>query len=198
MGIIVTALILIISRINTPASVSDAEIISRARELGMIESGDQTLTEATESEGYVSPVVLPDEEPETQPSVQSDPESDPETISEHETDPVTESESEPEPEPVVEPEPEPVVEPEPEPEPVVEPEPEPEPGPAAGTYVTLTVYSGNSSDTVANRAKELGLVTDAKDFDNYLVRNGYANRIRVGSFQIPVGASYETIAKAIT
>ena len=192
MGIIVTALILIISRINTPASVSDAEVISRARELGMIESGDQTLTEATESEGYVSPVVLPDEEPETQPSVQSDPESDPETISEPETDPVTESETEPEPEPVVEPEPEP------EPEPVVEPEPEPEPGPAAGTYVTLTVYSGNSSDTVANRAKELGLVTDAKDFDNYLVRNGYANRIRVGSFQIPVGASYDTIAKAIT
>ena len=64
--------------------------------------------------------------------------------------------------------------------------------------MTLTVYSGNSSDTVAKRARDLGLVTDAKDFDNYLVRNGYANRIRVGSFQIPVGASYETIAKAIT
>ena len=198
-GILVCALILIISRINTKAEISDEEIISRARALGMVESGDQSLTEAMgtsdadvepSEEPYVSPVVLPDEDPTETPQV-ADPvvteEPSPETVDE-----LTDS-----PEPTDSPE----TSPEPDPEPATpEPQPSEDDDPLLSdlVYVTLTVYSGNSSDTVARRAEELGLVTNYKEFDAYLVTNGYANRIRVGSFQIPMGASYEYIAKAIT
>ena len=207
-GILVCALILIISRINKPAEISDEEIISRARALGMIESGEQSLTEATgvsdvsagDSEpAYVSPVVLPDEVETAEPMV-----TDPVTDEEHQPD--EEATSSPEPEVSPEPSSEPSASPEtsPEPESTAEPSPESSPEPVVsqpvtdGSYVVLTVNRGNSSDTVAKRAEELGLVTDYRDFDAYLVRNGYANRIRVGSFQIPVGATYEEIAKAIT
>ena len=200
-GIMVCALILIISRINTKAEISDEEIISRARALGMVESGDQSLTEATgvagadtdtepSEEAYVSPVVIDDTEPTKTPQV-TDPVVTEEPDNDHDTEPVTEPSESPEPSP----------EPEPEPEPEITPDPQPSEEDPALTdlvYVTLTIYSGNSSDTVARRAEELGLVTNYKEFDSYLVSNGYANRIRVGSFEIPLGASYEYIAKAIT
>ncbi len=193
-GILVCALILIISRMNTGAVISDDEIISRARELGMVESGEQSLTEATsvsdateaspEPSGSASPEITP--EPEIIPS--------PEETGEPYEEPSPETSPEATPEPSVEPSPE--VSPEPSPE--VSEDPEDDPLLTDLVYVTLTVYGGNSSDTVARRAEELGLVTNAKEFDEYLVSNGYANRIRVGSFQIPLGASYEYIAKAIT
>ena len=192
-GILVCALILIISRLNSGADISDEEIISRARELGMIESGEQSLTEATS--------VSDAAESSPEPSVSASPEAS------QEPDIVPSPEESEEPYEVPSPEPSPDVseEPSPEPSPEVSPEPSPEETPGEEdalltdlVYVTLTVYGGNSSDTVARRAEELGLVTNSKEFDEYLVSNGYANRIRVGSFQIPLGASYEYIAKAIT
>ena len=189
-GILVCALILIISRMNTGAVISDEEVISRARELGMIESGEQSLTEATS----VSDVTESPQEP----SVSASPETTPEpeiTASPEETG-----------EPYEDPSPEPSPDASEEPSPEASPEPSPEETPSDEddplltdlVYVTLIIYGGNSSDTVARRAEELGLVTNAKEFDEYLVSNGYANRIRVGSFQIPLGASYEYIAMAIT
>ena len=198
-GILVCALILIISRINTKAEISDEEIISRARALGMVESGDQSLTEAMgtsdadvepSEEPYVSPVVLPDEDPTETPQI-----ADPVVTEEPSTETVDEPTDSPEPTDSSE------TSPEPDPEPATpEPQPSEDDDPLLSdlVYVTLTVYSGNSSDTVARRAEELGLVTNYKEFDAYLVTNGYANRIRVGSFEIPMGASYEYIAKAIT
>ena len=189
-GILVCALILIISRMNTGAVISDEEVISRARELGMIESGEQSLTEATS----VSDVTESPQEP----SVSASPETAPEpeiTASPEETG---EPYEDPSPEPSPDASEEPSLEASPEPSPEETPSDEDDPLLTDLVYVTLTIYGGNSSDTVARRAEELGLVTNAKEFDEYLVSNGYANRIRVGSFQIPLGASYEYIAKAIT
>ncbi len=67
-----------------------------------------------------------------------------------------------------------------------------------GEIVSLTVRSGSGSDSVCRSAKDLGLVTDAADFDRFLCGNGYANRIRVGTFEIEVGSTYEEIAKILT
>jgi cell division protein YceG involved in septum cleavage len=50
---------------------------------------------------------------------------------------------------------------------------------------------------VANQFEEAGIISDAKEFDNYLVRNGYGERIRVGVYKIPNGASYAEIAQMI-
>ena len=66
-----------------------------------------------------------------------------------------------------------------------------------GDYV-LTIYRGYSSWTVAKILAQESIVDDAKAFDDYLCRNGYDKRIRVGSFVIPEGSDEATIAKIIT
>lgn len=62
----------------------------------------------------------------------------------------------------------------------------------------FTVYNGDWSGEVSRRLKEMDIISDASDFDAYLERNGYSEKIRAGTFTIPSGASYEEIAKAIT
>ena len=64
--------------------------------------------------------------------------------------------------------------------------------------VTITISSGMWSDSVAAQLKTLGAVESAAEFDQFLVANGYAERIAVGTYQIPAGSSYEQIAKIIT
>ncbi len=64
--------------------------------------------------------------------------------------------------------------------------------------VTITISSGMWSDSVAAQLKSLGAVDSATEFDQFLVANGYAERIAVGTYQIPAGSSYEQIAKIIT
>ena len=187
-GVFVTALILIIARINTPADISDAEIISRAHELGMIESDSMSLTESAgntdvsgQDEGAsqeLYPVLVPtgnnDADPDTAPSGEDETPVDPD----------------------VQPEPEVTPEPDVQPEPEVTPEPDTQNG--QSDYYILSVERGNSSNVVAEKLQRLGAIDDAKAFDRYLVDNGYANRISVGTFQIPAGSSYEWIARKIT
>lgn len=64
--------------------------------------------------------------------------------------------------------------------------------------VSVTITAGMWSDQIAQKFKELELVDDAKAFDDYLCDNNYASLIRVGSYKIPKGSSYEEIAKIIT
>jgi hypothetical protein len=68
----------------------------------------------------------------------------------------------------------------------------------AQDYAVLVIERGNSSNVVADKLQALGVIEDSKDFDRYLVNNGYANRISVGTFQIPYGSGYEFIARTIT
>lgn len=64
--------------------------------------------------------------------------------------------------------------------------------------VTFVVRQGDSSDSVARRAKEMGLVESAEDFDAFLCQNGYDKRISVGSYEIEVGATEREIADIVT
>lgn len=63
------------------------------------------------------------------------------------------------------------------------------------TY-TLTIASGMSSNTVCDILKKNGIIADSGDFDRFLVSNGYADRIRVGSFEVNSGMSYDELAAA--
>ena len=67
-----------------------------------------------------------------------------------------------------------------------------------GETVTVTVNRGTGSRAICNRLEELGLIEDARDFDQYLIDNGYSKRISVGTYEIETGADWETIAKIIT
>ncbi len=67
-----------------------------------------------------------------------------------------------------------------------------------GDTVTLSVHSGDSSVSVARRAYDLGLVSSATAFDQYLCQNGYDKKIRVGNYTVTVGMSENEIARLIT
>ena len=63
---------------------------------------------------------------------------------------------------------------------------------------TFVVRNGLLSSSVAREMEEAGIIDDAKDFNAYLVDNGYGRRIRSGTYKIPEGADFSTIAKIIT
>ena len=92
--------------------------------------------------------------------------------------------------------------PTPTPEPTEEPKatatPTPEAVQSSSEKKVLRIASGMWSDKVARELQAMGVIEDAADFDQYLIRNGYAERLVVGTFEIPVGATYEQIAQIIT
>lgn len=72
------------------------------------------------------------------------------------------------------------------------------PTPEDPESVTFVIQKGQSSDTVSRGLAEVGLVEDASEFDQYLQTNRYAGTIHAGTFQIPINATQEEIAKIIT
>ena len=63
--------------------------------------------------------------------------------------------------------------------------------------ITFSIVKGDSSDRVARKLYDLGLVKDAKAFDRYLCQNGYDKRISTGNYEVSLSASEEEIAKTI-
>lgn len=63
--------------------------------------------------------------------------------------------------------------------------------------ITVTINSGDGSDTVARHLAELGVITDAGDFDRYLCQNGYDKKLATGNHEINVGAGYQEIAEIL-
>ena len=63
--------------------------------------------------------------------------------------------------------------------------------------ITVTINSGDGSDTVARHLAELGVITDAGDFDRYLCQNGYDKKLATGNHEINAGAGYPEIAEIL-
>ena len=66
------------------------------------------------------------------------------------------------------------------------------------TEYVITISRGMSSEKVAEALRVAGAIEDARDFNTFLIRNGHSERIRVGTFTIPAGSSYEQIADIIS
>lgn len=168
-GVIVTALLMgFVTREKLP--LTDAEIKARARALGMVESDSMKLSDIQQTDPSK-------QNPPGNGSAGSEPsESSEPSEQDYPEDGSTGSEP---------------------PESLNSSGPEPSEA-AESQTVTFTVKSGYSSDKVSKLLKEAGLVENAGDFDRFLVKEGYANRISVGTYEIEVGASMERIAKIIT
>lgn len=69
--------------------------------------------------------------------------------------------------------------------------------PAAAKAV-LTISPGMYSESVSAELARLGIITNQKEFNSYLVNNGYAERIQTGDFKVKADMSYEEIARIIT
>lgn len=66
------------------------------------------------------------------------------------------------------------------------------------TEYEFTIISGMGSAQVAQLLYSAGIIDSTNDFDRYLVSNGYAERIRTGTYKVSAGSSYLDIALLIT
>ena len=64
-------------------------------------------------------------------------------------------------------------------------------------YVIIVIETGNAAQTVSQKMQEAGLIESAKDYDEYLSLNGYSKKLRVGQHEVPMGASYEQMARIL-
>lgn len=183
LGLIVAALV---TGVGSQQTMSDEQIKSRAKELGMmeghtylnqvdaaIETEETAETEeTTETEETVETVIAETLESESRVELES--ETAAEETKAQETAPEAES------------------------EPVEESQEQPVEDTMAPETVTFQIHRGDSSVSVAKRLAEAGLVGDAKAFDQYLCQNGYDKKIRTGTYEIQSDSSNEEIAKIIT
>ena len=183
-GILVTALIMgMTSKAGRP--LTDAEIRAKALTLGMVDPGSISLGSlGSGASGGAEPSVTPDSQSTQEPEETTEPEisSSPSVSIAPESSPTPAVSSTPAPTP--------------KPTPTLTPTPAPEPTPTVET-VTILIVRGDSSYTVSRRLEEAGLIENARDYDTYLVDNGYSKTIRTGTYKIPVNATWEEIAKII-
>ncbi len=208
LGIVVTAIIMgiVSSRSRT---MTDSEIVARAKELGMVEN--TVLSEMHEDEPDSLPEVGEADENGTTEDNSQTPESEQsnlpasETVQEEaEVLPVTGKEEQPDSTNQTGTSAE---DPEDEPDAVVRPA-EREEGSVqeentndiitSAAIKTITVNSGDGSHTVAKKLADAGVVISADDFDAFLCQYGYDKKLRTGTFSIPADASDEQIAKIVT
>ena len=64
--------------------------------------------------------------------------------------------------------------------------------------VEFTVTKGMISNKAAKILEDLGVVENGYDFNMYLFNNGYESKLRVGTYEVYKGMSYEELAKIIT
>lgn len=73
----------------------------------------------------------------------------------------------------------------------------PEPDTQVQQLAEITIVKGDTSDVVADRLHEAGVVADAGEFNRFLIEKDYERRILPGKVQIPAGADYEQIAQIL-
>ncbi len=64
--------------------------------------------------------------------------------------------------------------------------------------VSVVIQGGDSPMAVAHKLVTAGAVDDENQFYRYLLDHGLNDGIEIGSFSIPEGADYETVARIIT
>ncbi|WP_276950671.1 hypothetical protein [Acetatifactor muris] len=185
-GMIVTALLMGVTAEKVP--LSDAEIRTRAAELGMVESDSLKLTDIQNTpvpgENHSGDEAGPGPGPEEGTKAEEDPDSEAEptqqlseTQGEEDADAGSGETSGEE---------------------GTTSDPDEAAGESSAETVTVEVEPGVTSYRICIMLEEEGLVEDAAAFDTYLCDNGYSRKIKFGTYQIPAGASEEEIAKIIT
>ena len=149
---------------TSDSQMTDEEVIARARTLGM----EMVSNEKESGE----PTTTASKEKETTSKVQE-----PTTVEDTATELTTgESETTPEQESAAESESETTGQQTGEPE-----------------RIAFEIVSGMTSESVAELLEEKGVISDAKEFNAYVVEQGYAGSIRTGNYEIVPDAAYDEI-----
>lgn len=184
-GMVVTVLILGLAP-GKPgdSAMTDAQIIARAKELGMVERKVLSDTVQPEVEDEENDVSDADEEPET-----LDESIEPHTQAIEDTDDGGEIQTPEEQQAAAQPE---------------EPSAEDGDGQMEGVSdsgtetVRVEIVHGDSSNTACRKLKEAGLISDEAAYNSFLCENGYDKSILANTYEIPVGMSESEIAALIT
>lgn len=181
-GIVFGTLIMLVAYMtNGGYKISDEEVINRAKKLGMVaaeELNDKETSEATTVTEITTEIAkISIEEVTTEATSEEVSETEATTIEETEatteevtTEAPTEAPTEA----------------------ATEASTESQPGTVV--KATITVTRGMGSQNVARLLQDAGIVESATDFDSYLIKNGYANRIEVGTYEFTNNMSYQQIA----
>ncbi len=167
-GIVITTIILTICNSFNGKEISDAEIIERARALGMVmegEAGSSVLDVLEEESEGTSESEGASESPQDTQAAQQ-----PDDAQEGSTSPDTPSADN---------------------VPTGTPEGQPE------TY-TLVINAGAVCRQLCDELQANGVITDSESLRKYLGDNGYAKEIHPGSYEIPYGSSNEEIAAILS
>lgn len=177
-GVAVTALVLMVSGAGK-SSLSDEEVIARAKELGMVEN--TTLSELLNQETS----QLPEQNEDGKTSEVSQEGENPELTSEDSTEIGTEDVSE---------EKEDTSNSEEASEQTTETETSEE---TVEEFVVIQIGPGDGSDHVSIKLQNAGLVEDAEEFDDFLCSNGYDKILQTGMHEVPKTADWNTIAEIL-
>lgn len=213
-GIVVTALLMGFTKGGQKETLTDAEIVERAKSLGMVESSVLSADLGNKEEISVNDIseVNQQEAQQTQPETQTDNLT--QTQPEAKTDNLTQTDSEKETEnnssTQIDSEKEiekdnPAktdLENNTENDKTKKTKPDAETvksdqADSAEKRYVVSIYSGDGSRTVANRLEEMGVIEDAAEFDRYLCQNGYDKRLTTGNHEIKAGADEKEIAEAL-
>lgn len=183
-GIAVTAAVLMLTGGNKE-SLTDEEIIARAKELGMVESVtlSQLSSENQETSQDVSEEAVSEEVSQGDSEAISEEESQvssEENTSEEVSEEVSETESSEEASEEV--------------------SQEPSQNPTSEVideYVIIEVGAGDGSDAVSVKLEAAGMVEDAQMYDDFLCANGYDKILQTGVHEIPRTADWDTIAEIL-
>lgn len=196
-GIAVTAVIMGISANGKTGAMTDAQIVARAKELGMV---DGVLTELTDGED-----ALPKEDDGAETKAKTgDTETAAAEAEEAAEEPQEAAEGPEEKEAAVEAEETDTKESDaeeaagPQEEAGLTEEETQKPQVETVSTVTVAVYPGEGSYTVSRKLAALGLVESADLYDNFLCQNGYDKKLCTGNYEIAEGATAEEIAKILT
>ena len=64
-------------------------------------------------------------------------------------------------------------------------------------YVIVEIGAGDGSDTVSRKLEALGMVEDARMYDDFLCGNGYDKILQTGVHEIPRTADWDMIAEIL-
>ena len=70
--------------------------------------------------------------------------------------------------------------------------------PVSDTPMVVTIGSGDGSYAVSKKLADVGAISSPGNFDTFLCENGYDKKIRPGTYTIPADASDEQMARIIT
>ncbi len=165
-GIIFGAIIMLAAYLTSGSyKLTDEEIISRAKNLGMVYESDIATSGDADNEKNTTEEVTTEAPTTEAPTTENTTEVTTEKVTEATTRATTESAKTTE-----------------------------DKKDAEYQTAEITVVGGMGSQQVAQLLEDAGMIESASDFDSYLNRNGYSTRIEIGTFEINSNMTYEEMA----